>query len=234
MSDIDNIPEEEDEIPKAPFWMTTFSDMATILLTFFVLIVSMSEVEVKKFHEAFSHFNGRRFILQFESAFKPPIPYTPTSAELIERAERYENLLEFLDKNNMSEMIRVNLTDEGLHVNITDSLMFTSGSAELLPDSRDILIILSEVLGEAASFVEVQGHTDNVPINTGTFASNWELSAHRAASVVRFLLSQSSALDPTRYSAIGRGEFHPIDTNDTPGRRARNRRVELLFVAKHG
>ena len=232
MSDKEKI-QEEDEMPTAPFWMATFSDMATILLTFFVLIVSMSEVEVKKFHEAFSHFKGRDFILEFESPIKPPIPYPPSEEEVVEQAARYEELMGFLEMNDMSDMVRVDLTAEGLHVIITDSLMFASGKAELLPASRDVLILISEVLGNAVTYVEVQGHTDNIPIKTGHFASNWELSAHRAASVVRFLLSLNSALDPSRYSAIGYGEFHPIENNETPQGRARNRRVELLFVASH-
>lgn len=217
-------------MPTAPFWMATFSDMVTLLLTFFVMIVAMSEVEVKKFREALSYFQGRQGLLTYESVAPPPVNtnYTDVQAK-IEDSERYEELLEFLQERDLDEKVRINLTEFGLHAIITDSVMFDTGRAELQRDARGLLARLADVMGDAAASVIVEGHTDDRPIRTSTFPSNWELSAARATSVVRFLLSEPGALDPSAYAAVGHGEFRPLTSNRTAAGRAQNRRVELFF-----
>lgn len=234
MSTLDDITlDDEDDLPTAPFWLTTYSDMVTLLLTFFVLIVSMSEVEVKKFQEALSYFHGHKSVLAFESMVPPVYPREQQEQILKEAAQRYDELLAFLQSSGLADKVEVELTERGLHVTITDSVVFASGSAVLLASSREVLAKISGVMGEAVASVEVEGHTDNLPIGTSVFPSNWELSAARAASVVRFFLEQENALDPGHYSAIGRGEFHPVASNDTAAGRSRNRRVEILFVSRY-
>lgn len=233
MDDLDL--EEGDDLPTAPFWMTTFSDMVTLLLTFFVLIVSMSEVEVQKFREALSNFPGRTGLVQFEAMLPPVMPNAATEeAVLVEQAERFEELLAYIEAEGLQDKVRVNLTSRGLHVSITDSVVFASGSATLLTSAQEILRKIAAVVGTRADSVQVEGHTDDRPIQTSAFPSNWELSAARAAAVVRFFLEQETALAPERYAALGRGEFHPVASNDTPEGRARNRRVDILFVSRHG
>ncbi len=221
--------EEEDEEPSAPFWMTTFSDMATLLLTFFVMIVAMSEVEVKKFKEALSFFQGRTGMLQSETVIPSIKNQVVTQRLSREQLQKYEELIQYLQEHNLEGKVQVNLTDRGLHLIITDSIMFRSGEAEIIEPSRTILRILAGIIDDRIESVVVEGHTDNRPIHTARFPSNWELSAARAAAVVRFLLEQTDALPPSRYMAVGYGEFHPRDTNATPEGRARNRRVEILF-----
>ncbi len=221
-------------MPTAPFWMTTFSDMVTLLLTFFVLIVSMSEVKVQKFQEALSYFQGQRSVLEFPSMTPPVVSQPDQKEELVDQAERFEALMAYLEANQLQDKVQVALTERGLHVTIVDSVAFASGSAVLLESAKEILRLIAGVLGSNVSSVEVEGHTDDRPISTSAFPSNWELSAARAASVVRFFLDQDSALDPAYYSAVGRGEFHPVFSNDTPDGRARNRRVEILFASRDG
>lgn len=225
--------EEEDqgpEEPSAPFWMATFSDMATLLLTFFVLIVSMSEVEVKKFKDALSQFQGRTGVLRYD-ALTPTVGTINKAGEENDRkrAEKFEEVLKYLEENNLEDKVQVNLTREGLHVSITDSVMFVAGRADLLPVSQKILQLVSKVLDDGVHAVRVEGHTDDRPIRTGRFPSNWELSAGRAGSVVRYLLELETAHDPAIYTAVGYGEYHPVASNDTPEGRASNRRVEILF-----
>lgn len=225
--------EEEDqgpEAPTAPFWMATFSDMATLLLTFFVLIVSMSEVEVKKFKDALSNFQGRTGVLQFD-ALTPTVGTINRVGEedKRKRAQKFEEVLKYLKENDLEDKVQVNLTQEGLHVSITDSVMFSAGRSDLLPISKKILHLVSEVLDDDVHAVRVEGHTDDRPIRTGRFPSNWELSAGRAASVVRYLLELETAHDPAIYTAVGYGEHHPVESNDTAEGRASNRRVEILF-----
>jgi chemotaxis protein MotB len=233
VSELLDIEEAEDDFPSAPFWMVTFSDMVTLLLTFFVLIVSMSEVEVRRFKEALSHFNGNRNTLKWESMIPPVRPQVDSEELLKEQASRYEELLMYLQANDLQDKVVATLSKDGLHVSINDSVMFQSGRADLLPPAQVILRLVSNVLGGAAESVVVDGHTDDRPIRTSMFPSNWELSAARAASVVRFFLDEDIDLDPTRYKAVGFGEFHPVASNETAAGRSRNRRVEILFSGKN-
>ena len=228
MSDYLNSEAEDDE-PTAPFWMTTFSDMVTLLLTFFVLIVAMSEVEVKKFKEALSYFQGRPSMLTHDAVTPPMREQQVTTFRSREQAERYEELMRRLQEQGLQGKVQVNMTDKGVHVVITDSVMFNSGEAKLIEPSRTVLRMISGLLAGAVASVIVEGHTDDRPIRTSVYPSNWELSAARASSVVRFLLEQEGALDPSNYIAVGHGEHRPLDVRPTPEGRARNRRVEMLF-----
>ncbi len=222
--------EEEDGMPTAPFWMATFSDMVTLLLAFFVMIVAMSEVEVKKFEEALSYFSGGTGPMNHR-AVTPSSSMTPEEIRKEKsKAEQYEKLLQYLKDNNLEDVVTVHLTERGLHVIITDSVMFNSGEAILIEPSRTLLSRLSGILSTGdIGAVLVEGHTDDRPIRTARFPSNWELSAARATSVVRYLLEQPHVLAPDRYTAIGHGEHRPITENTSPALRARNRRVEILF-----
>lgn len=226
----DFIPNDEgDDVPSAPFWMTTYSDMVTLLLTFFVLIVSMSEVEVSKFREALSHFNGQKSVLRFPAVAPPSKPMEDIEDFYEAREQSLEQLTGFLRENNLEDKVRVNLTPDGVHVSITDSVMFRSGRANLLPAAETILVKVAEVLTPLARGITVEGHTDDRPIRTTQFPSNWELSGARASSVVRFFLNENTALMPNKYQTIGYAEFRPEVSNGTPEGRARNRRVEIHF-----
>lgn len=228
MDEFPNTEEEDDEL-SAPFWMTTYSDMVTLLLTFFVLIVSMSEVEVVKFREALSHFNGQKAVMDFPSVVSPSKPMQDPEQIYENREESLDELLKYLKENDLEDKVLVDLTVDGVHVSIVDSVMFQSGRAELLPTAEAILVKVAEVLTPLAQLIVVEGHTDNRPIQTAQFPSNWELSGARASSVVRFFLNQSTALGPELYETIGYAEFRPEESNDTPEGRARNRRVEIHF-----
>lgn len=219
-----------DDQPTAPFWMATFSDMVTLLLAFFVMLVAMSEVEVQKFEEALSYFHGHTGMLQNEMALVAG-PTTPASMEneAVQQADRYEELLEKLSEAGLDELVEISLTAQGLHLTMADSVMFASGTAALLPDAELALVALAAVLDADVQGVVVEGHTDSVPIETAAFPSNWELSTGRAAAVVRFLLAREGALPPDRYQAAGYAEHRPRASNATAEGRARNRRVSILI-----
>lgn len=221
--------EEELEAPSAPFWLVTYGDMVTLLLTFFVMIVAMSEIKQDHFMEAMSYFTGRTSV--FENA--QPITVIPQSAEdsmeAREQAERVESLMQFIEEEGLEDKVQINFEEESMHVVITDAVMFNSGSSIVQETAREVLTLVSAVSPEMTESITVIGHTDDQPISTSQYPSNWELSAARASSVVRFLLTQENSLSPDRYQAIGQGEFDPVDSNDTSEGRARNRRIELLI-----
>lgn len=222
------IPEEEE--PSAPFWMGTFSDMVTLLLTFFVMLVAMSEVEVKKFDEALSYFPGRRGILENEGLMAG-VAGVVAAQTTVDQARAYDELTRYIQEQGLADAVEVDLTERGIRVTFADSIAFASGSAELSGPAVDVLTAVSAATHVAAS-VEVEGHTDNRPIATSAYPSNWELSAARAGTVVRFLLGQPDALPADRYAAIAYGEFRPRDSNATEAGRARNRRIAILLRSK--
>lgn len=228
-TDLDNLEADEAEAPSAPFWMTTFSDMVTLLLVFFVLIVSMSSVQIEKFKEALSYFQGQTGVLKNRAAIPSSTAPINSPDREIENAEKYQEFIAKLKEKDLADKVQVNLSEQGIHVIITDSLMFRSGHAELIDPSRTILRLLSEVISEDVESIVVEGHTDTRPIRTPVYPSNWELSAARAGSVIRFLREQENARPPDRYVAIGYGEHHPKASNATAEGRAKNRRVEILL-----
>lgn len=221
--------DSDDDLPTAPFWMTTFADMMTLLLAFFVMIVSMSEVEVKKFEQAIKYFQGHPSVLTRNTSVVPTRFSDSNSdkEEVRTRAERYQKFLRELKKKGLGSKVQANLTDDGIHVVIADSVMFDTGESRLIEPSRTVLRLLANLLDPEVESVVVKGHTDDRPISTERFPSNWELSTARAASTVRFLQKHSPGYDPARFTAEGYGAHHPRATNKTSEGRARNRRVEI-------
>jgi chemotaxis protein MotB len=218
----------EEEEPTSPFWMATFSDMMTLLLTFFVMLVAMSTVEVKKFEEAMSYFTGRRGMMEDPGMMAGIMGVAGEAEDAREKANQFEQIARAVEEKGLGAAVEVDLTEHGVRLTFVDSVAFAPGSVALDGPARDVLADVA-ALATLAAAVEVEGHTDNVPIATAAYPSNWELSAARAAAVVRYLLDQPSALPPHRYLAAGYGEFRPRAPNDIPEGRARNRRITVLF-----
>ncbi len=217
----------DDEEPTSPFWMATFSDMMTLLLTFFVMLVAMSTVEVKKFEEALSYFTGRRGVMEQEGMM-PGIMGVAGRQDVRELAEQFEQIARAVQEQGLGNAVDVDLTEEGVRLTFVDSVAFAPASVVLDEPARGVLRTVAEMATGVAT-VEVEGHTDDRPISTVAYPSNWELSAARAAAVVRFLTAQPGALSPDHYVASGHGEHRPRAANDTPAGRARNRRITVLF-----
>ena len=220
----------EEEEPSAPFWMATFSDMMTLLLAFFVMIVAMSAVEVKKFEEALSYFTGREGILENEGL---TVGVVRVTADERKQADLFEELARDVADMGVNDAVEIDLTSKGIRVTFADSIAFASGSVVLDEPARRLLERVAG-LARSAQSVVVEGHTDDVPIATAAYPSNWELSAARAAAVVRFLAAEPDSLEAGRYVASGYGEFRPRAPNETAAGRARNRRITVLLQTRDG
>lgn len=129
------------------------------------------------------------------------------------------------------DLITIRRTSLWLEVELNTSILFASASVELIPEAQEILRQLAEILIPYPNPIRVEGFTDSLPINTALFASNWELSAGRAARVVRLLAE--AGVEPSRMAAVGFGEHRPIADNQTPAGRTQNRRVSLIVLAGH-
>ncbi len=211
-------------------WVMTYGDMMSLLLTFFVLIVSFSSMQETKFNQAaasladaFGVMSSPESVIEFNTPLVPN--HSPQEdAEVLYEVRSVEKLL--MDEG-LQDQVEVKVTDEGVLFSINAPFMFTSGGAELRNEPRTVLDKLAGFFTKFPYQVRVQGHTDNVPINSAKFPSNWELSAARAVSVARYF--QEKGIAPDRIEATGYGEHRPIADNATVEGRTKNRRVEIFL-----
>lgn len=237
-------------------WLIPYADILTLLLALFIVLFASAQVDQKKFEQlaqSFSNaFNGNTSVLDnvrtvSQSADAPPRQETlPTSvtaltgdkekafqAEMAQLAEAKRTFDSYIQGNQLNGTLETALTEDGLLIRIKDTALFSSGQAELLPESQDLANQIAALLGTMGQPVVISGHTDNVPINTAEFPTNWDLSSKRALNFMKYLLGQNPKLQPARFSAIGNGEYRPIASNEDAAGRAKNRRVEVLIVRKH-
>ncbi|HEN20410.1 MAG TPA: hypothetical protein ENN86_00195 [Desulfobacteraceae bacterium] len=120
-------------------------------------------------------------------------------------------------------------SEEGLVMRLSDTVLFNAGEAGISPDAIPLLMKVGSIIQSTPYEIRIEGHTDNVPINTERFPSNWYLSTARAVNVLRFFLKNED-ISPQRLSAVGFGEFQPVFPNDSAEHRAKNRRVQIVFV----
>ena len=137
--------------------------------------------------------------------------------------------VEIRDKFGLQKEMEFAISTEGLVLQVSDSALFDRGVAEITPKAFPFLNMIAGIISRSTHNVRIEGHTDNLPIHTAMFPSNWDLSTTRAVNVLRYLVNKGKC-SPKRLSAAGFGEFQPIFPNDTPEHRARNRRVEFVFV----
>jgi flagellar motor protein MotB len=157
-----------------------------------------------------------------------PLPQTPGFTPLL-RVNVFERSREAVRAAHLENVEIVLLEDESVKVSVQGPLLFELGEAVLRPQVRTFLDRLAGVIEQTPYAIQVIGHTDDYPVDTATFPSNWELSAARAASVARYLID-SADIDPRRFTVMGRGEFAPAVANTSDANRARNRRVEIIIT----
>ena len=227
--------EEDAPPPGAPAYMTTYGDMMTLLLCFFVLIVSFSTMEIEKFKAAAASLRGALSVLPYQQQVMPtPIEMVrPTKGEKKDRSRKRERAVSELRKlireENLGNIISIRESEEGIHITIGDPALFDSGKDNIKPEILPVLNQIVQVVSSGNEIIRVEGHTDDVPIHNDQFRNNWELSINRALSVINYIQSQQEHLDPSRLRPVGCGEFHPVGSNDTPNGRALNRRVEIYI-----
>lgn len=222
-------------------WLATYSDTITLLLTFFVLLYSMSSLDAQKLKELSQAFNevmagkSADSILEYNlyNGQVPLVggesPYDSTES-LGGRSDTYEEIKNYVEKNNLSSTVEIVEDERGVIIQLRDSILFESGKANLKSDSIKILDTISVLIGTMDNSIIVEGHTDNVPHSSSEYASNWELSAARAVTVLRYFVD-GKGQNPTRFSSAGYGEYKPLVPNNSAENRAKNRRVNILIVA---
>jgi chemotaxis protein MotB len=222
---------KKDDAEEAASWLMTYGDMMTLLLTFFVLLISFSSIQETKFEMAMGSLKaslgvlvGERGTLHIDSKL-PLMKYTniPKDRFMISLQRVLMYVAEAYSKN---QMVEVEVSDQGLLFRISNNLLFEVGKADLIPTTKEFLSKLSDMLSKIEGKIRVEGHTCDLPISTTEFPSNWELSAKRAINVLKFFHKEGVA--PEHLTAIGHGEFCPIAPNDNAENRKKNRRVEIF------
>jgi len=223
-----------------PAWLAAFGDLMSLLLCFFVLLLSMSTMDAKKISEAIGSLSGAMSVLeggnQVEVSKKriqkaTPIEVQEETTETVNRVKQaVSDSNEMLDRKQQAS-ITLEEAQDGFTIELPATLLFKQGSAII--ENEDTLLFLKRMallIGEMPNDVKVsvQGHTDNTPPgNKSIFKDNWELSTARSLAVLQELLLDG--VKPNKISASGYGEFSPIASNATSNGRAKNNRVELRF-----
>lgn len=211
-------------------WLTTFNDMMNLLLTFFVLLLSMSKLDVGKVREAVYAINDSFGVLNLggkdTKIFKPFVLPIHNKHLRLEGKEK-----ELAMHINHIKNMHAKLIDEGVSVRLKEKLFFKTGIAKIEKKSYPSLKKLCSVLQNTDCQITVEGHTDDIPIDTRRFPSNWELSIARAINVVKYFISKGN-ISPERLSAAGYGDSKPLYPNVNEHNRELNRRVEIILKLK--
>ncbi len=234
----------DDGLSSINSWMITFSDLCTLLLTFFVLLLSMSSFNDRTFKMIFQKFDASSGVLRHLAAEKVTVPPKMVVEELLKTLRTVRAMdIRDIDEVTEDELI----SDENLHFYVLsgntlwikkdedtlsfifgDQALFESAEAELKPTAYPVLDKIGEFLEASNYLVLVDGHTDSLPIRTERFPSNVELSVARAYSVLSYLVEKGN-VPASRLAMGGYGSSHPLADNATPEGRAMNRRVEVIM-----
>jgi len=233
-------------------WLVSYADFITLLFAFFVVMYAISSINEGKYRvlsdslvHAFKEAPSTEKVIVLGEQRSSLLPGSgkPIGQQSVRRessqgeqpiTERMKSIARDV-KTAMASLerqgqVRVTQSPRGITVEISASTLFASGDATLQPQSAQALAAVAKVLADIDNPIQVEGHTDNVPISIPAFPSNWELSSARAGSVVRLLVEQG--VPPSRLVAVGYADNKAIDTNATPEGRARNRRVNVLILNK--
>ncbi len=226
-------------------WLLPYSDLMTLLLAVFIVLFAVSQVDEQKalaMSESFteSMMNGsyaaaKMQELQMEISSVGSITTTGAAIAGMGEEEQMEHLKEALDEKlkeeHLSASVSTGLDKRGLVISLSNAIFFDSGSAEIKAENEHTLLEIADMVSVMSdSYIRIEGNTDNVPMHSDLYPSNWDLSAARAANVVRLFTTKSN-LKPEKLIAVGYGEFRPVADNSTEEGRAKNRRIDIIVLS---
>ncbi len=223
-------------------WMDTYGDMVTLMLTFFVLLYSMSTMDVSKWQyiaEAFSKGKIAEQKVQVvgqpnpendpQAVYDDEVPEVEESEQIVDFEDFFMYLKEVIMTNKLQDSVSVEMSETGVYMRFRDNVFFAGDSDVLLDEGKYILDVISDgikAVSEMVLSIKVSGHT---AASASSDVNEWDLSAGRANSVVNYMIGLD-ACEPEKFSSAGYGKYRPIESNDTDEGRRQNRRVEIVFV----
>lgn len=226
---------QEDEL-SAPAWMVTYGDMMTLILCFFVLLFSFSSIDAAKFEKVMEAFKARLGILVGGRTFDETQVlnrgldsqlFTKNYYDISEFKVLVSELEEFIEESDLESEVSLEEQQRGLVIRMKGKVLFDLGKADLKPAGIKTLKSIATFLEDIPNELNIEGHTDNLPINNDDFPNNWVLSTVRATNVIIFL-EKNTKIKSARLSASGYGPYRPIVPNDSSENRTMNRRVEIV------
>ena len=222
-----------------PGWMATYGDLVTLLLCFFVLLFAMSSVDAEKYKAAATSFKGSFGILDGGQGVLPSNVEAVGDTKGKGSSQKYQTIAKRLQKDtdilskdqikDLKENLNISITERGVVIEVEEKLLFQSAQANLKPESASLLEIVFNNISKLPNNILIEGHTDNLPIKSTKYSSNWELSGARAASVARYFEAIDTKV-AKRVSIAGYADTKPKSTNDTAEGRSINRRVDIVIL----
>lgn len=221
------------EKDNAERWLLTYADLITLLLIYFIVLFSMSSINAEKFSELskslsiiFSGQVGRSGVLDGGRSVIPGKQNLNPNKHMQNTEEKIKRLIQ---KMGLQGKITTEQQMRGLVISVKDTVLFRQGSADMDSRAHDLVTEVGKILKDMPNSIRIEGHTDNVPIHTVKYYSNWELSTARATNVLHYLI-ESSGISPERLSAAGYAEFRPAVPNANDSGKAINRRVDIVML----
>lgn len=218
-------------------WLVSYADFITLLFAFFVVMYSVSSVNEGKFRvlseSLVSSFTNNKPVGEL-SLVNLPIQKSK-QIQVTEEQKPTDNIRPLLKVANaitaakVPQGVKITSTERGLNIRINDEALFSSGSASMNPQIQEFIDLIASLVKDLPNLIAVEGHTDNQPIHSAAFPSNWDLSTSRANSLIRYL-TEHHQLAANRFSSTGYAGTRPVESNDTPDGQAANRRVELIVL----
>jgi chemotaxis protein MotB len=241
---------EHEKEPNHERWLVSYADFITLLFAVFVTLYAMSQTDKKKAEEVLASMRESFGYSTTSAGSKPtvidagsmsivPSIHKMTQAPKKGRSRGSEqdfratkaSIEAYLMKAGAQNKVSVSVTQRGLVVSLKEAGFFDSGSSTLKQGSLSLLNDVVTSLASYSNSVRIEGHTDNIPISSAAFPSNWELSTARATNVLQYLTKQED-FDPTRISAAGYGEYRPVADNGDEDGRGKNRRVDIVLLSE--
>jgi chemotaxis protein MotB len=241
-------------------WLITYADLITLLMIFFVIMFSVSQIDADKYDSlsqdlrtTFRHADGvledGKGVMEGQNAsVLPHLPVNPTATNptqqpMTERElqfrqqeqelQQFKSVIEtYVQDHQLSSEVSITDTEKGISIHLSDQFLFDLGKAELKEKSQPMLNKLGSLFSQLDTTISIEGHTDDLVIQPGgTYKDNWELSAARALSVLRYFIDQAH-LEANKFQIAGYGDTHPVAPNDSALNRQKNRRVEMIVLRK--
>lgn len=205
-------------------YLITYADLITLLLGLFIILYAISNIDIRKYEKmmnAIGNVFGNTNVTSSKSS---------NHAITVEPIDQLKvDLKNLISEHGYKNSITFEQNERGITLHILDDILFPSGSAELNNSSREVLGKVAAIIKKLPNDIRVEGHTDNVPISTSLYPSNWHLSVSRALNTAYYLIEKEN-LEPDKVSIVGYSEYQPIELNLTPGGQAKNRRVDIVII----
>ncbi|MBD3332001.1 OmpA family protein [candidate division GN15 bacterium] len=226
-------PRKDDDGDNLDRWLLTYADLITLLLAFFVVMYSMSQIDAKKFGKMAQALSG---VLKGGDVVLDRWDLNPAaSGHGLLKVGDLQMLQKYVEEKSeemgRQEEVITEITERGLVVRIMESVIFEPGATELGSRAQEILDLVAQRIKDLPNHIRIEGHCDDREPKSDRYPSHWELSAARATRVVRYLIEQHG-VSPDRISALGYGEHRPVRPNNSIDNRAQNRRVDIVVLTE--